>query len=722
MEEPRIQDVLRELHSDLARKYKKHGAKLEEAWRSFDRNQRAKCIKAGAADGVVLKHSLDYSLGNVYKFIPEWNLRDLTNENSDLLLDILKYRATSSLYEQFAEGVNGGEGDRDLIQRMVDTKGLRHVEDFKNCYTFFMDEEYGKSFRIMRDVPETLAGFAPAIQAGVCLPQSTGELILQRQVTLMQSLNIIIEDILEEGSRTRNRNERPKKNDDPASAAISKLSLKDGPPPAKLSLSSLVDIARDQRDALEDNLALLSTEPTVLAHAVNLAFFSRPELVADEKGRRLPAHTDKYISGAFFDAVHNAVKGTAIWSYICRLLELLENHGSDKTYRAILLQEISNVCHLEYTRAQSLFKRQVQTCGDGAKWFKRMSNAYDNVGNARVALKGNPDELTRSDPRLHYMLRLCQPETTAPKAVDWIKKLSDLHEAHPMEREKLEEREADALADLIVITSFIQDLSPVISMPSLSRKKGQMFVSRSQGLEAELNKLKNEIDLRDFVVPIDNLLEPGMADGALKALDQFVIEKAGTKLGFLYQDLVQDCLNDVCNQYEIVKAKLEKKDEPPVPLLAVSTPEPVLEKRVEQRKQKEKTRPSPSSVYEITASATGKPSQDAQHKLETTTPVPQTFNVGSATAQVFSRLFTKSEARGSVNWTAFEAAMADLGFSVTPKYGSVYTFSPPESMSIKKPITVHRPHKSRIEGYHIPIFARRLERTYGWGNETFVSA
>lgn len=72
-----------------------------------------------------------------------------------------------------------------------------------------------------------------------------------------------------------------------------------------------------------------------------------------------------------------------------------------------------------------------------------------------------------------------------------------------------------------------------------------MFVSRSQELEVELIQLKKQNNLRDFAVPLDNLLEPGMAESALKTLDQFIIEKAGAKIEFLYQDLVEDWFSDV---------------------------------------------------------------------------------------------------------------------------------------------------------------------------------
>ena len=41
--------------------------------------------------------------------------------------------------------------------------------------------------------------------------------------------------------------------------------------------------------------------------------------------------------------------------------------------------------------------------------------------------------------------------------------------------------------------------------------------------------------LQSCHTPINNLTEPGMAEGAL---DQFVIDKIGTEMGFLYQDVI----------------------------------------------------------------------------------------------------------------------------------------------------------------------------------------
>jgi hypothetical protein len=80
----------------------------------------------------------------------------------------------------------------------------------------------------------------------------------------------------------------------------------------------------------------------------------------------MPLLTDKYISIAIFEMIHNAVTGAAIWALLYRLLQLLVDRSNDQVYRGIILQEMSNVCHLEYGRVRGLFKRHMQT-GSGLK-------------------------------------------------------------------------------------------------------------------------------------------------------------------------------------------------------------------------------------------------------------------------------------------------------------------------------------------------------------------
>ncbi|KAG4263863.1 hypothetical protein FPRO03_09139 [Fusarium proliferatum] len=435
--------MIHELHDDLQRKWKAHGPQVETAWRPFNKAQRAKCMRAGSADGLVLKHSSDVSLGNVYKFIPEWNLEDITAPNSDFLLDILKHRSTKILFEQYAEGVSGTLGDRHLIEKMVREKNLHHVDPFKHSYTYFYDEKYGQRAR----------------------PSAA--------ITILQLLNVMIEDILDQGSQTRARGGKKKQSKNtPLSESASKQAT------VKPTTQEIVSIASDQKSSLEEYLSLLRTEPTVLCPGVNVQYFSRPELVPDEKGLSLPVHTDKYIGPAVFETIHHAVQGIAVWESITGLLDLLEKPFTDKLYESTILQELANICHFEQ----------------------------------------------------------CQG---------------------------LDERQA-------------------------------------------------------------------------------------------------------------------------------------------------------GRAYAIT------PTTDSlEHKEATKTAQP--VKVSSSTAGVFATLFNKTESRGSVNWSSFEAAMSELGFSVLPRFGSVYTFRPSEDMDIKRPVSIYRPHQSQIEGYLILILARRLNRAYGWSEDSFVT-
>lgn len=707
-----MDETIRELHSDLARKYQRHDSKIEQMWRSLGQEQRTQILRNGAHEGAVLKHAEDTSLENVYKFIPEWNIRDIASPSSDFLLDMLKFRATVPLQTQYTTGFNGRPGDHAHIVDMMQSKNLKlnNASELKNCYTLFITEDgYGQSVKIAASKrAEVLATMKKAMDAQLIVPQATGDLILMRQINLLQLLNIVIEDILDTGSTTRTQAKRPESSSDGGTVALSKLSIH--APPKTLELPDLFEIARDKCSSLEDMISMISTEPTVLAHEVNFCFFTRPELIADEKGRIMPVHTDKYISGAVFDVVHNSMKTVAIWNYIIKLLALLKD-TPDKQFRATVAKELANTCHLEYQRVQTSFKRSVAVGMGGSKWFKRMpTSRKDDV--ARITLKRSPESLTVENPQLHYMLRLCQDEVNWSGAVRWLQQLEDLHRAHPLEQDKLSEREHDTLGDLAVIVTFIQSLSQVVQLPVANLKKSQPFVAGYAAIDNELRVLKDGVDLGDFAVPIDNLLEPGMADGALTALDQYLQEKTGTKIGCLYQDLVEDCISSVQKQHDQQKAKSNEKKTEYITPTAPESPE----SQIQQRKQKEKTRPAQPSVYSITPQA----ADVASEKNQPSQP-KQTFNVKSSTAIVFSSLFSRSStSRGSVRWETFVAAMVDLGFSINPKVGSIYTFVPSEKMQVRRDLTIHRPHQSRIEGPRLLILSRRLRRVYGWDEATFV--
>lgn len=428
----------------------------------------------------------------------------------------------------------------------------------------------------------------------IMIPRAIGELVLLRQQLLLQFLNHIIEEILDLGSETRNKKAPEKTINGALVSAASNLRIE--PKPLRSSLSEVLAQAVEIKATLEDNLQLLRIEPTVLNQTVKALYWSRADLVPDDRGRILPAITDRHLSAALFDALTTAVRTTATWDYIIRLLQLVDD--SDKVKKGLVMQELSNTCHLEYRRAQESLKRNIAPQAHVAsKNFKRITDKTS--GQSRIVMKGQPADYTVSNPQLHYILRLCHSDTSPTAAVQWMQKIDDHNARHVDDRMKLSEVEMNSLGDLAIIVSFMHMASTAISMVPVSRKSGLLFTARSAELDTELNSLKTKADFGDYLVPMDNLLEPHMASNALAALNDFVIEGTGARLGSLYEDIVQDSLNDLEDMYAEAKARLEKagKSTTYVPIPKESSPDG--DARLEHRRVKEKTRPAQSSVYTL---------------------------------------------------------------------------------------------------------------------------
>ncbi|KAF2995266.1 hypothetical protein E8E13_003976 [Curvularia kusanoi] len=501
-----------------------------------------------------------------------------------------------------------------------------------------------------------------------------------RQLYLLQSLNIVIEDILDVRQKPENSRKPPK-----------------GP-------SDIVEVL-DTKSSLDDHVDLLNTEPIVLAHDVNFWFFSRPELIPDERGRALPARTDRHISATVFDAVHFGVKTVAVWDYTFRLVNLLHESPRNST-RVLVLYELSTVCRMEYSRAQATFRRAVSVGLGGSRWIQRMSTTKKD-GSVRTSVKQNIDVLLRTDPQLYYMLQLCQDRTTHTQAALWIQKLEDLHRAHPLEKDKLAQHELDTLSDLAVAVTFIQSLSSLVKLPSMGQKRqGQGFGAECSLLADRISQLRAGIDLGDFAIPIDNLLQPGRAASALTKLSEYFIEKLGADINSLYKDLVKPHVAKM-QQQQIRDSQTDYV----TPYIPISP-----ETSTEQKKDKRKTATGPP-IEVPSLESTDTVGTSSEHLVAK----PDAFEVKYDTFAVFSLLLSRPSAtRGSISWHAFTSAMADLGFSIIPKFGSIYTFVPPHSVAVQKRLTLHRPRQSNLEQFHLLSYSRRLKTVYGWGSSTFV--
>ncbi|KAI7169341.1 hypothetical protein KC360_g7538 [Hortaea werneckii] len=660
-----------ELQRDLQRKYKNVCRDIETMWRAFSPRQRETAMRETVGDGKVLRNSRDPGLGGLNGFLSDWNLEDMTSM-PNFFLDRLKFRVENDLHRQLFEGPNGTPGDRQLAR----TSAMRmRASAPKDKWVAFLDlgKDYVGWLKVNgaegRRSMESMAA-----RSGLFLPAHEGQPVLWRQMTTLVHYNHL------------------------------KRRYWTWDPPLKASIPTVIAQAVEQKLASEDYLELLRGEPVVLHQAVQKTNYSRPELVPDELGRTLPLVTDIYISRAFFEVINPALQVIVTWDYIARLVHMLDGL-EDKVKRPLLIQELSNVCYLEYRRAQMAFQREMSLRpGVAGSKFRRITSG----GHSRVAIKGKPSDVTTTDPQLHYILRLCHADTNHKEAVQWIQKLEDHNTQHADDRQRLSETQVFALGDLSIIVSFMHSLSSCLTMASRSTKAGLFFTGRIDKLNDELSQYKAEADFGDYLVPVDSILKPSVANSALRALDGYMVERSGTRMGSLYDGMLDECLEDIEQKYASAKSRLQKDGKS-------VAPSPTGERastsfRAQERREKAKTRPATASTYEITPLAPQEPE---------TPPAPSShFKVKASTASVFDALFTKSESRGSVSWTDFVAAMAELGFSVTPKGGSIFTFNPPETM-VAGSITLHRPHASDIEGWKLLWIARRLRKKYGWSTETF---
>ncbi|TQN63719.1 hypothetical protein CSHISOI_11693 [Colletotrichum shisoi] len=138
----------------------------------------------------------------------------------------------------------------------------------------------------------------------------------------------------------------------------------------------------------------------------------------------------------------------------------------------------------------------------------------------------------------------------------------------------------------------------------------------------------------------------------------------------------------------------------------------------EEEEAHDNNEPIPDAEVEV---EDDEPTADAP--AEPPAPPKQVIKVSAKTARVFAVLFDKSLQRGSISWTSFIAAFAEIGFAVEKKRGSAIAFIPPAGSPWHQ-IQFHEVHGgvTRVEGFRSRKMACRLTRNYGWDETTFEIA
>ncbi|TPX07596.1 uncharacterized protein E0L32_010695 [Thyridium curvatum] len=730
-------------HDNLERMYRLHGEFIENKWRSFDRNQRARCCyqlfkrfdhRRGVDYRSLMRMAADFRLASGITdqarnqaLIPELNPVNLVNSDPESLVDLLRHRASGTLISLYDSGLDGSPGDRQFVVEMTMPAG-KTLSDYQGTTYAAIgldDEVYARPFTRKAGTAEAI-GYLPsisnkdlgrALRDGSILPQSMGLLVVTRQFLLANLSYSLMVAIFEASSEAGTKFDAARLGDQ--ALAIMK-NLDSMPRPTRIDLSDLQSFAQFRTQSLRDMWLFMVKEPAVLLVKVGDYRSTTAARVPDYTGFAHSTFSQSYSSRSFVEALHDGLSTIAIWDYMDRLLQQCLSAPENKAYQTILRHELSRVSSMAVSRAQAFFVRLFRIFA-GTGHFQRSQASLDKLGDYRVVMTTHPDVLTIRNPQMHLLLRLCRSETDTREVARLVPRLVRRQRIHPDEREILTVAEAEAFAQLKVTAEFAADLSTLLYLPPPKPKAQGPFAGRLEDLDMDISKWKEEIDLLDCFAPLNNLLEPGVALAAFKTIDSFMLDKAGTTMGYLYEDLVQDALEDLQGRYD-KEMRASNRDQAQSLLQFSEWRSQPLEERVKLRREKQKTRPVELSLYDL-AAAHGDDEDPAGDNREDESVREQAFQVTASTKEVFENLFPKGQqARGSVSWTAFQAAMVELGFTVTPKYGSAVTFEPTEAMSLAKSVTVHRPHQAKIEGHKLLMFASRLRTVYGWDEGTFELA
>ncbi|GKT47736.1 uncharacterized protein ColSpa_07917 [Colletotrichum spaethianum] len=714
---------VRDLFMDLSSRWERYGPTFEATWRSFNGDERSR----------VMEENDTTELDDYY--VPEWNADDIAAK-PEFLLDIIRYRATARLSEQCHKGSANNPSDFDFAARRMRESGIGPFPTGIKAYTIFQDgDEYGEAYIAINQ--KIAASFLlPRDKAHLCVPQTSGELVLGRQGHILQALNSMVKYTWERDPKEQARQLKATQSTETAALLLQLIHLSDDATDESASdnvtAKVVLDTARHHKKSLDRHWNLLGVEAGMLANKVEEWFTTQPGLIPDKQGQKLPVNTGKYLSPCLFDFVHDLAKNNVFWAYIVALLLELQGLEQDDTPgRNLILQEMAHVCHLAFQRAQSVFKRHIQRY-TGRSWFERVCDECDNDGNPLVILTLNLDDLNDTETLIHpgllQILQLCRPETTVDRALDWAKMLNNLWTTKPDEKLRigLYAAEAEVLGELATLLSFIRDLTEAISLPPVTGKKRVkgLFVSKSHRLDKDLCALKDKLDLTMFTVPLMRLFKPNVAAGALEALDNFYKDKTGAGVLEAYNKVVEGSISELQSRCAQAKAKRLKENgpvssSPSVPigrdLFIEITPQ--KGDKAQGRKEKVKTRPpegTNGSILPDDAPPPPPPAASRKPKIK----------VSADTAVVFDVLFDRTQNRRPIAFSDLESAMVELGFAVNSQSGSSSTtFTPPQE-SDWLPICVHRPHgtATKFEGYDVLRLSSRFKNHFGWDSETFEVA
>lgn len=310
--------------------------------------------------------------------------------------------------------------------------------------------------------------------------------------------------------------------------------------PFRQKVNMLIKIANRMKIAASHIATSTRDDDVAFMEARDRATRTQPGLLGNTYAlqAQLESPSDRVSSAALFDVFHEPLRYAAVWTYLHKVLTLLDYSKANAIMRTLAVRELAEACRFEFQRTQAAV--QCYTEADLGPKLAMLAVRAGHMGNVPSLLRVTEEELsTLNDQLLAVLVQFCRRSTTPHRAAEAFRTWTALRETHPAALDRLSQDTRSAVQQLAAIVYFTQKRTAVISMDFSHRFRNQSFVPKLLGLwHHVLKKAKAGFSLQKVDVSDEMLVTKGMSQTYFHEIEEFTRGLTGASLSTHYTDLV----------------------------------------------------------------------------------------------------------------------------------------------------------------------------------------
>ncbi|CAF9938008.1 MAG: hypothetical protein HETSPECPRED_000739 [Heterodermia speciosa] len=504
-------------------------------------------------------------------------------------------------------------------------------------------------------------------------------------------------------------------------------------------------------DEAVDHIWLLREDPLYYQDTVRDWSEHRQEKILSVNGKTHPVlRSDTFWERVLGNMISDAYLTLVVWNKLSKLVDELnilraENLNSNQTTALISEEYQEALCHFSYfldqmTKGPILHYKTGMPASPPLR--SHFSREPQDPNTTKIVVTGKSSSFKKGDHFLWALEQLLMDNQVFLYGLEnLLDEIERMVRSNGRDRERVSSWVARILSDLSLLAELRRQMGLLHPGPAMTEavsteeqqeefsSRMKLFIRIHEVFDKSMNLAGSVTPLTKFNYPSEkspNATITKKLQSAERNLDKFweAFDKQFLKHG---GENIHSMLAGILPQREIrrtpdweeIDRKAETEDSTTQNLssrVALIELEARSEKTISpeapmQRPQKVKTRGTASESVPL-----DDPPAEPHVKQ------PPKFIVSKRGLKVFSTLFhtpSGEDLPGEVPWSDFLSAMASVAFSIKALDGSAWVFEPQSDLSHRS-IIFHEPHPtSKIPFQTARRYGRRLERAYGWTQDSF---